>query len=649
MALKAGELLAGINSPDDLKKLGPEELVTLCEELRQFIIDSVSLNPGHFGASLGVVELTVAIHKVFNTPYDKLIWDVGHQAYAHKILTGRREKFHTNRCYKGISGFPKMSESAYDAFGTGHSSTSISAALGMAVASGLKKESDRQHIAVIGDGSMTAGIAFEALNHAGVANSNILVILNDNGIAIDQNVGALKEYLTDITTSKTYNRIKDEIWNILGSLSKIGPDTRAIIQKLDNAIKTTLLKQSNLFESLNFRYFGPVDGHDVHYLTRILTDLKDIKGPKLLHVITVKGKGFSFAEKYQTRYHAPGYFNKKTGEIKVGPCEKDQPPKYQVVFGKTLLELARKNPRIVGITPAMPTGCSLNIMMAQIPERAFDVGIAEQHAVTFSAGLAAQGFIPFCNIYSSFAQRAFDQILHDVALQNLPMVLCLDRAGLVGEDGATHHGSFDLSFLRCIPGITLAAPMNEEEMRNMMFTASQQKAGPFVIRYPRGHGVMKNWKTPFREMEIGKGRKIKDGTDAAIISIGHIGNTALEACKTLEKTKGYSIAHFDLRFVKPLDEKMLHHIFTRYSKIITLEDNALAGGMGSAILEFMADNEYNATVKRLGIPDEFIQQGTLDQLHNLCKTDRDSVIEAIEGICQKSFKLSSTKKNIPIG
>jgi 1-deoxy-D-xylulose-5-phosphate synthase len=632
--LSRGSLLNTIKLPDDLKKFSSDQLVQLCEEIRQFLIESVSTNPGHFGASLGVVELAVALHYVYNTPYDKLIWDVGHQAYPHKVLTGRRDFFHSNRKYKGLSGFPKRSESPYDAFGTGHSSTSISAALGMAMASHLKKEEDRQHIAVIGDGSMTAGMAFEALNHAGVSNTNILVILNDNGIAIDKNVGALKEYLTDITTSKTYNRIKDEVWNALGAFSKYGPDARGMVQKLEAAIKTTVFRQSNLFESLNFRYFGPIDGHDIGHLTRILADLKEIKGPKLLHVVTVKGKGYPFAEKDQTRFHAPGFFDKLTGQSVIDAAEKDQPPKYQVVFGKTVLELAKMNPKIVGITPAMPTGCSLNILMNELPERGFDVGIAEQHAVTFSAGLATQGFIPFCNIYSSFFQRAYDQVIHDVALQNLPVVFCLDRAGLVGEDGATHHGSFDLSFLRCIPNLTIASPMNEQELRNLMYTAQLKPKGPFVIRYPRGNGVLKKWQLPFTEIPIGKGQLLKEGTQAAIISIGPVGNTALQAAIDLKKSHGLRLAFFDLRFLKPIDEDLLHHVFRNFNTIITIEDNALAGGMGSAVVEFMADQGYQARVRRMGIPDNFVEQGTLDQLYAECGYDAEGIKNAILDECE---------------
>ncbi|MFO8066614.1 MAG: 1-deoxy-D-xylulose-5-phosphate synthase [Bacteroidales bacterium] len=641
MTSAAGSLLSKIDFPSDIKKLSEEQLMDLCTELRHFIIDSVCANPGHFGASLGVIELTVALHYVFNTPYDKLIWDVGHQAYAHKIITGRKKLFHKNRTYKGISGFPKISESEYDAFGTGHSSTSISAALGMAIASKLKGEEDRQHIAVIGDGSLTAGMSFEALNHAGVANANLLVIVNDNGIAIDKNVGALKEYLTDITTSKTYNKLKDEVWNILGTISKFGPNTRLVVQKLEHAIKTTLLKQSNLFESLNFRYFGPIDGHDINYLTKVLNDLKHIKGPKLLHVITVKGKGYPYAEKDQTRFHAPGCFDKETGKGRVTSDGKPKPPRYQDVFGETVLELAKSNPDIVGITPAMPTGCSLNIMMNAMPERSFDVGIAEQHAVTFSAGLATQGFIPFCNVYSSFFQRAYDQAIHDVALQNLPVVFCLDRAGIVGEDGATHHGAFDLSFMRCIPNLTIAAPMNEEQLRNLMYTAQLKKTGPWIIRYPRGNGVLIDWRTKFKELIPGKGRKLRSGDDIAVVSIGHIGNAALEACNKLEEERNIKADFYDLMFLKPIDENILHEIFKKHNKVITVEDNSIVGGMGSAVLEFMADNSYVAKVKRLGIPDKFVEQGSVNELHAECGYDMNSIFKTIHSICKQDFLLTT--------
>src|SRR6201987_732899 len=520
-----GPLLAKVNSPADLKNLNEKEVEQLCNELRQYIIDLVSVKGGHFGASLGVVELTVALHHVFNTPYDQLVWDVGHQAYGHKILTGRRDNFYTNRKYKGLSGFPKRSESEYDTFGVGHSSTSISAALGMAVASNYLNKKDKHHIAVIGDGSMTAGLAFEGLNHAGATNANLLVVLNDNCMSIDPNVGALKEYLTDITTSHTYNNVKDEVWNLLGKLSSFGTSARDIVSKVQHSMKTTLLKQSNMFESLKFRYFGPVDGHDVTRLVQVMKDLKDIPGPKILHVLTKKGKGYKFSEEgNETVWHSPGLFNKDTGEIiKVTPKE-PQPPKYQDVFGYTIVEPAEKNNKIMGVTPAMPSGCSLNIMMKAMPDRAFDVGIAEQNAVTFSAGLATQGLIPFCNIYSSFMQRAYDQVIHDVAIQKLPVVFCLDRAGVAGSDGPTHHGAYDLAFMRCIPNMIVSAPMNEEGLRNLMYTAQQDDMGPFVIRYPRGTGVMVDWQRTMKAIPVGKGRKICDGEDVAVLTIGTIGN-----------------------------------------------------------------------------------------------------------------------------
>ncbi len=614
-----GDLLAKVNSPADLKKLKEDELEQFCSELRQFIIDIVSVKGGHFGASLGVVELTTALHYVFNTPYDQLVWDVGHQAYGHKIITGRRDVFHSNRIYKGISGFPKRSESEYDTFGVGHSSTSIGGALGMAVASQYKGIKDKHHIAVIGDGSMTAGQAFEALNHAGISNANLLVVLNDNCMSIDPNVGALREYLTDITTSHTYNKAKDMVWDLLGKISKFGPNAQEIASKVENAVKTSLLHQSNLFESLKFRYFGPVDGHDVVRLTKVMADLKDIPGPKLLHVLTKKGKGYKFSEEgNETVWHAPGLFNKDTGEIiKVTPKE-PQPPKYQDVFGHTIIELAEKNSKIMGITPAMPTGCSLNLMMKAMPDRAFDVGIAEQHAVTFSAGLATQGLVPFCNIYSSFMQRAYDQVVHDVALQNLKVVFCLDRGGLAGADGPTHHGAFDIAYFRCIPNMIVSAPMNEEELRNLMYTAQLDEIqAPFSIRYPRGNGVMVEWKTPFKKIEIVKGRKLKDGKELAILSLGHPGNLVTQAISKLEE-EGISVAHYDLRFAKPLDETLLHEVFSRYKKIITVEDGTIVGGVGSAVLEFMAENNYSAQVKRLGIPDKFIEHGEQPELYEEC-------------------------------
>ncbi len=631
MEVKTGPLLSTINYPADLKKYSEQELEQICQELRQYIIDVVSVNGGHFGASLGVVELTVALHYALNTPYDKLVWDVGHQAYGHKILTGRKDQFHTNRIINGISGFPKISESEYDTFGVGHSSTSISAALGMAVASHYKGEKDRQHVAVIGDGAMTAGLAFEGLNHAGIEKSNVLVILNDNCMSIDPNVGALKEYLTNITTSKSYNRFRDDVFNVLTKLSELGPNAQKYVKKIQKSIKGTLLKQSNLFEALNFRYFGPVDGHDVKRLASIIKDLSAIPGPKLLHCVTVKGKGFALAEKDQTKWHAPGLFDKITGEIKKPVIDKPQPPKYQDVFGHTMVELAEANKKIVGITPAMPSGCSLNIMMKAMPDRAFDVGIAEQHAVTFSAGLATQGLVPFCNIYSSFMQRAYDQVIHDVAIQNLNVVFCLDRAGLAGADGATHHGAYDLAFMRCIPNMTVAAPMNEEELRNMMYTAQLENKGPFTIRYPRGNGMLPDWKRPLNELQVGKGRKICDGEDVAILTIGHVGNFAVEACKELN-SDGINPAHYDLRFVKPLDQELLHDVFTRFKNIITVEDGCLQGGMGSAVIEFMADNGYKSNVVRLGIPDEFIEHGEQPELWALCGYDTAAIIKTVKKI-----------------
>jgi len=631
-----GPLLSKINSPDDLRKLNKNQLEQISTELRQYIVDIVSEKGGHFGASLGVVELTVALHYVFNTPIDQLVWDVGHQAYGHKILTGRKEQFPTNRIYKGLSGFPKRSESVYDTFGVGHSSTSISAALGMAMASKSNGDNKKQHIAVIGDGSMTAGMAFEALNHAGAENSNLLVILNDNCMSIDPAVGALKEYLTDISTSKTYNKAKNKIWKILGKISKFGPNAQAVAKKVEGAVKSTLLGESNYFESLNFRYFGPIDGHETKHLVNVLNDLKDIPGPKILHCLTVKGKGYSPAEQGDTtKWHAPGLFNKDTGDFIVGK-KKKSPPKYQDVFGETIIELAKKNEQIVGVTPAMLTGSSLNKMMGEMPERTYDVGIAEQHAVTFSAGLATQGKVPFCNIYSSFMQRAYDQVIHDVALQNLNVVFCLDRGGLVGADGATHHGAYDIAFFRCIPNMIVSAPMNEQELRNLMYTAQLPNQGPFSIRYPRGKGVMIDWKTPLQEIEIGKGRMIKEGGEIAILSFGHPGNFVVKAQEQFEK-EGLNIAHYDLRFAKPLDEKLLHSIFQKFNKIITIEDGCLQGGFGSSILEFMVNNDYQASVKMLGIPDAFIHHGTQEELYNDCNYDTEAIIKYVHQILEKSL------------
>lgn len=632
---QTGPFLSQIDLPEDLReKFELEDLPQVSDEVRQYIIDVISeIGNSHFGASLGVVELTVALHYVFNTPHDQLVWDVGHQAYGHKILTGRKESFPTNRVKGGISGFPKRSESEYDTFGVGHSSTSISAALGMAVASKYKGEKDRQHIAVIGDGAMTAGLAFEGLNHAGYEkDANLLVVLNDNCMSIDPNVGALKEYLTDITTSQTYNKVKDDVWNMLGKISKFGPDARTIASKISHALKGSLLNQSNMFESLNFRYFGPVDGHDAIGLAKVMEDLKNIPGPKILHCITRKGAGYKFSEEGNpTKWHAPGVFNKDTGEIvKVVP-KSPQPPKYQEVFGHTVVELAEKNDKIMGVTPAMPSGCSMNIMMEAMPERTFDVGIAEQHAVTFSAGLATQGMVPFCNIYSSFMQRAFDQVLHDVAIQNLNVVFCLDRAGFVGADGATHHGAYDLSYMRCIPNMTVSAPMNEAELRNLMFTAQHEDMGPFSIRYPRGKGVMTEWKTPLQKIKVGTGRKLKSGKDLAILTIGHPGNFAQEAIEEI-KSSGASIAHYDMRFVKPLDETMLHEVFAKFDKVITVEDGCLMGGFGSSIGEFMIDQKYSAEIIRLGIPDEYVHHGTQQQLWAHCGFDKDGIVKTIKQV-----------------
>ncbi|RXK48144.1 1-deoxy-D-xylulose-5-phosphate synthase [Aquirufa rosea] len=648
MQFQAGPILSKIQSPEDLRKLSPAELPAVCHELRQFIIDNVSVNGGHFGASLGVTELTVALHYVFNTPEDQLVWDVGHQAYGHKILTGRRDVFHTNRLLGGISGFPKRSESEYDAFGVGHSSTSISAALGMAVASRYKKEFHKQHIAVIGDGSMTAGMAFEAMNHAGDIPNNMLIILNDNCMAIDPNVGALKEYLTDITTSHTYNRVKDDVWNLLGKMSKFGKSAQEIVSKIENGLKATLLKQSNLFESLNLRYFGPIDGHDVQYLATVLNDLKDIPGPKILHCVTTKGKGYSLAEKDQTLWHAPGKFDKITGEIHKKTYDNPQPPKYQEVFGHTILELAEQNPKIMGITPAMPSGSSLNIMMRAMPDRAFDVGIAEQHAVTFSAGLATQGLTVFCNIYSSFMQRAYDQVVHDVCLQKLPVIFCLDRAGLAGADGPTHHGLYDLAYMRCIPNMIVAAPRNEQELRNIMYTASldkfkeHQKA--ISIRYPRGAGVMPVWRTSFEEIQIGKGQQILKGENVAILSIGHVGNEAELACQKA-KSLGMNPALYDMRFVKPLDEDLLHEVFASYNQIITVEDACVQGGFGSAIAEFMLDHGYSKSIMRLGVPDDIIEHGEPNELYQICGIDSESILQKIAQFYPTKIKSSPVKVN----
>lgn len=636
-----GPLLKNINSPEDLKKLSRAQLHQICDELRQYIIDVVSVHGGHFAASLGVVELSVALHYVYNTPYDQLVWDVGHQAYGHKILTGRRDQFPTNRKYKGLSGFPKRSESEYDTFGVGHSSTSISAALGMAIAAKYKGE-NRKSVAVIGDGSMTAGMAFEAMNHAGVADSDVLIILNDNCMSIDPNVGALKEYLTDISTSPTYNKVRDEIWNLMGKLPVGKNFSREMASKMEASIKGVVNKSSNLFEALKLRYFGPIDGHNITKLVDTLKDLKDIPGPKLLHIITTKGKGYELAEKDQTKWHAPGLFDKTTGEIFKKKIDTPQPPKYQDVFGHTMIELAEANNKIMGVTPAMPSGSSLKFMMDKMPDRAFDVGICEQHAVTVSAGLATQGLRVFCNIYSSFMQRAYDQVVHDVALQKLPVVFCLDRAGLVGEDGPTHHGCYDIAYMRCIPNLIIAAPMNEKELRNLMYTAQLEETQyPFVIRYPRGEGTMPEWRTPFEALPIGKGRKLKDGKDVAILSFGHPGNFAQAAIRSL-RTEGIDPAHYDLRFVKPIDEDLLHEAFSNYSKIVTVEDGTVVGGFGSAVLEFMNANGYKADVKILGIPDRLVEHGSPKELHRECAYDAKGIAEAVRELMKDKVNIAKS-------
>ncbi|MEO7924109.1 MAG: 1-deoxy-D-xylulose-5-phosphate synthase [Chitinophagaceae bacterium] len=641
MEITPGPLLKTIDSPADLKKLPREKLHQVCDELRQYIIDVVSVHGGHFGASLGVVELTTALHYVYNTPYDQLVWDVGHQAYGHKILTGRRDDFPSNRKYHGLSGFPKRSESEYDTFGVGHSSTSISAALGMAMAAKYKSEKDRKIVAVIGDGAMTAGLAFEGMNHAGVADADMLIVLNDNCMGIDPNVGALKEYLTDITTSPTYNKVKDDVWKLLGKLPVGKNFSRAMAHKLTDGLKGMVSSSSNLFESLKLRYFGPIDGHNVAKLVDTLKDLRSIPGPKILHIITTKGKGYALAEKDQTKWHAPGLFDKITGEIQKKKFDLPQPPKYQDVFGHTILELAEKNPVIFGITPAMPSGSSLKYMMDKMPDRAFDVGIAEQHAVTVSAGMATQGMKVFCNIYSSFMQRAYDQVIHDVAIQKLPVIFCLDRAGVVGDDGPTHHGCYDIAYMRCIPNMIVSAPMNESELRNLMYTAQLESTRlPFVIRYPRGEGVMPEWRTDMKEIKIGTGRKLKEGNDIAILTLGHPGNFAAAAIRDL-KNDGINPAHYDLRFVKPIDEALLHEVFTKFGKVITVEDGTVVGGFGSAVLEFMNQHNYKAEVKILGIPDRLVEHGTPKELHQECGYDTQAIKEAVLEMMKGKISVTS--------
>ena len=632
MNLNETKFLRLVDTPDDLKKLQRNELPQLCSELRQFIIDELSHNPGHLASSLGVVELSVALHYVFNTPYDRIIWDVGHQAYAHKILTGRRDRFSTNRQFKGLCGFPTPKESEYDAFGTGHSSTSISAALGMSVAALLKNERDRQVVAVIGDGAMTGGLAFEGLNNASMDKNNMLIILNDNNMAIDPLKGGFTQYLTDIITSKTYNNLRYKTYKFLKNKSLMDESSKKRVQRFNTSLKTLLSKQqNNIFEGLNLRYFGPVDGHDVEGLVRILSEIKNFSGPKVLHLVTVKGKGYKPAEDSVTIWHAPGEFNVQTGERKHPHLNKTTPPLYQDVFGHTLLELARANEKIVGITPAMPSGCSMNIMQKELPERVFDVGIAEGHAVTFSAGLAKEGLIPYCNIYSSFMQRAYDNIIHDAALQNLHVVLCIDRAGIVGADGATHHGLLDLAYLRCIPNVTIAAPINEIELRNLLYTA-QDAQGVFAIRYPRGRGVCPDWQQPFQQLPVGKGQQLAEGDDMAIISIGAIGNTVIQALKMYYEEYGTQkqIAHYDMRYLKPIDNEILHQVGKKYSKIMTVEDGVISGGLGSAVLEFMADNGYTPKVKRLGVNDCFVEHGSTAELYNMLELDVPGITKQIK-------------------
>ena len=628
MEIKAGPLLSTINYPSDLKKVKKEDLQQVCTELRQFIIDSVSVNGGHFGASLGVVELSVALHYVYNTPIDQLVWDVGHQAYGHKILTGRRDVFHTNRKYGGISGFPKRSESEYDSFGVGHSSTSISAALGMAIAADLLGQKEQKHVAIIGDGSMTAGLPFEALQHAGSSKADILIILNDNQMSIDPNIGSLREYLTDITTSKTYNKVREDVWKVLGKMP-YGKFNQKLASKIEGGLKGVVSKTSNLFEALGLRYFGNVDGHNVLKLVETLKDLHQIKGPKVLHINTIKGKGYDLAEKDQTLWHAPGTFDKVTGKINKVVYDSPQPPKYQDVFGKTLVELANMNPKVMGVTPAMPSGCSMKFMMEEMPDRAFDVGICEQHAVTLSAGLATQGMKVFCNIYSTFMQRAYDMVIHDVAIQKLPVIMCLDRAGVVGDDGPTHHGCYDIAYMRCIPNMVIAAPMNEQELRNMMYTAQlDENKLPYVIRYPRGEGVMPVWQTPFEKMITGQGELIQEGEEIAILSIGHPGNFVISACKELE-SQGIKPTHFNMRFIKPLDETIMHQVGKNYKKVITIEDGTIVGGFGSACLEFFAEHNYQVEVKILGIPDRLVEHGKPAELHKECGYDKEAIMETI--------------------
>ena len=621
-------LLDTLHNPEELRKLNMEQLPEVCKELREDIIKQVSCNPGHFAASLGTVELTVALHYVYNTPYDRIVWDVGHQAYGHKILTGRKDSFSTNRKLGGIKPFPSPEESEYDTFACGHASNSISAALGMAVAAKHKGENDRHIVAVIGDGSMSGGLAFEGLNNASSTPNNMLIILNDNDMSIDRSVGGMKQYLLNLTTSNRYNQLRFKAYKALCKVGIMNEKRRKTMLRFNNSLKSIVAHQQNIFEGMNIRYFGPIDGHNVKKLAQVLRDIKDLDGPKILHLHTTKGKGFEPAEKNPGVWHAPGKFDPDTGERIVSDTS-GLPPRYQDVFGETLLELAQQNPKVVGVTPAMPSGCSMNILMNEMPDRAYDVGIAEGHAATFSGGLAKEGLLPFCNIYSSFMQRAYDHVIHDIALLNLPVVLCLDRAGLVGEDGPTHHGAFDLAYFRTIPNMTIASPMNEHELRRLMYTAQLPDKGPFVIRYPRGRGVLTDWKCPLEELLIGKGRKLKEGKDMAVITLGPIGNLAAKAIERAEQASGKSIAHYDLRFLKPLDEAMLHEIGKQFKQVITIEDGALNGGMGSAVLEFMADNNYQPNISRIGIPDKFIEHGTVPELYKICGMDEESIVNKI--------------------
>lgn len=630
------KFLDKIDNPEDLRKLPIEELPEVCKELREMIIDELSRNPGHFGSSLGVIELTVALHYTFSTPYDRIVWDVGHQAYAHKILTGRRDSFCTNRKLNGLAPFPSPAESEYDTFTCGHASNSISAALGMAVCANFKKEKDRHIVAVIGDGSMSGGLAFEGLNNASAIPNNLLIILNDNNMAIDRSVGGMKQYLLNLHTSEGYNRFRNTMSKQMAKWGLLTEERKKAIIRFNNSLKSLLMQQQNIFEGLNIRYFGPIDGHDTISLIKVLNEIKDMSGPKLLHIHTVKGKGYKPAEECATEWHAPGKFDKITGE-RIKPTTDGIPPLLQEVFGNTLLELARQNPNIVGVTPAMPSGCSMNIMMKEMPDRVFDVGIAEGHAVTFSAGMAKDGLTPFCNIYSTFMQRAYDNVIHDVAIHKLNVVMCLDRAGLVGEDGATHHGIFDIAYMRIIPNLTVAVPMDEHELRKLMFTAQLPDMGPFVIRYPRGRGLKTDWKCQFEKIPVGKGRLLKDGNDMAVISVGPIGYKAKKAIAKAEECSSISIAHYDLRFVKPLDKDMLDSIGKKFKKILTVEDGILAGGAGSAIMEFMSDNGYDGiTIKRIGINDCFVQHGTVDELYKICGLDEESIYSSIIELANKN-------------